>query len=69
MDRLLTAPEAKREAAAQALCKNLSTQAPILPICFENISVLLPSGAVDKITPTAANPFYDFSSWNIHLEK
>ena len=69
VDRLLSAPEEKREAAAQALCKNLSTQAPILPICFENISVLLPSGAVDKITPTAANPFYDFSSWKIHLEK
>ena len=67
-DRLLSAPSEKRDAAAESLCKNLAQQSPILPICFENVSVLIPSGAVDKITPTAANPFYDFSQWKIHLK-
>ena len=55
-----------RAAAVEALCGYLRRQAPITPVCFKNASVLLPSGAVDPIAPTAADPFYDLSSWNVH---
>lgn len=58
-----------REAALLALCQQLQQECPILPICFKNVSVLLPAGAVETITPTAANPFYDLSSWQIDIEK
>lgn len=63
----LKAPEAQRSEAAFALCRQLQQEMPILPICFKNVSVLLPSDAVDAITPTAANPFYDFSDWQLHM--
>ena len=70
-DRLLTeylqADEASRTGAMQALCQYLQQQAPILPICFKSVSVLLPSGAVESITPTAANPFYDLPQWKINM--
>ena len=69
-DRLLTeylqADEASRTGAMQALCQYLQQQAPILPICFKSVSVLLPSGAVESITPTAANPFYDLPMEDQH---
>lgn len=68
IDKAMAAPESKRHSAMDALCKQLAQDAPILPICFKNISVLVPTGAVDTITPTAANPFYNFPSWKIHLE-
>jgi hypothetical protein len=28
----------------------------------------MPGGAVDKITPTAANAFYGLSSWKLHIK-
>ncbi len=68
IDKALAAPESKRHTAVDALCKQLATDAPILPIGFKSVSVLVPTGAVDAITPTAANPFYNFSDWKIHLQ-
>lgn len=59
----------QRSKAMLALCQNLSAQAPFLPVCFKNISVLLPSGAVEAITPTAANPFYNMTAWQINLSR
>lgn len=67
LNSYLTADDdAARTAAMEALCQNFTAQAPFLPICFKNISVLLPSGAVETITPTATNPFYNITAWQIN---
>lgn len=65
----LSADNTQRIDAFQSLCLQLQQESPILTVCFKNISVLLPSGAVESITPTAANPFYDLPSWNIDMKK
>jgi len=58
-------PDTRHE-AARALYTYLQQQAPFAPVCFKNVSTLLPSGAVDKITPTATDPFYDLEQWTMH---
>lgn len=60
------ATEENRPAALRALCTYVQQYAPFAPVCFKNMSVLLPSGAVDTITPTAADPFRDLDQWVIH---
>ncbi len=69
LDAYLRAPQSQRAEAMEALCRHLAQEAPILPICFKNVSVLLPSGVVGPITPTATNPFYDLPSWEINIEQ
>ena len=69
LDEYLRVDDGTRSSAMLALCQHLQQQAPILPICFKSVSVLLPSGAVESITPTAANPFYDLPDWEIHMAK
>lgn len=64
-----TAAASDRAAAARALCETLRAQAPILPICFKSVSVLLPSGAVDGVIPTASDPFYNLPRWAVHWAK
>ena len=56
----------RRGDALRALCARLQSQSPFVPVCFKSISVLLPSGAVEGVTPTAADPFYDLKNWVIH---
>ena len=63
----LSADDAGREAAMLELCRHLSEQAPILPVCFKSVSMLLPSGAVENAIPTAANPFYNLAQWKIDI--
>ena len=58
-----------RAAAMELLCAHLRQQAPILPICFKSTSVLVQSGVVEGLTPTAANPFYRFSDCTVHLQE
>ena len=53
----------------EALCAHLSEQAPILPVCFSSSSVLYQTGVVTGLTPTMAEPFYNLSSCEIHLEE
>lgn len=65
---MLSAPEEERPAAAQELYAYFAQQCPILPICFKDISVLLPADAVEGVVPTAANPFYNLSQWRINIE-
>lgn len=69
LTRYLSSDDGDRQAAMQALCQSLQKQSPILPICFKRTSVLLTAGAVDTITPTAANPFYNLSAWKVNLSK
>lgn len=67
MAKLLSAAPEARAAAAEALCLHLRQTCPILPICFESMSVLLPSDVIGPITPTAANPFYRLDLWQIDM--
>jgi peptide/nickel transport system substrate-binding protein len=61
--------ETARAQAFSAFCTYFAQQSPLLPICFKTTSVLLQSGAVTQaITPTAANPFYGLSDWQLHLK-
>ncbi len=69
LQNALAASEADRTTAFLALCTQLSRECPILPICFKNTSVLLPSGTVQSVTPTAANPFYNLPEWEINMKK
>ena len=65
----LRSPESERSDAMLALCRQLQEDAPLLPVCFKSVSVLLPSGAVEAITPTAANPFYNLPEWKVDIAK
>lgn len=70
-DHLLTAYAAAsdRSAAAEALCKHLQSQAPILPVCFKSTSVLMQANVLDGLSPTMAEPFYNLSACTIHLRE
>ena len=66
LNSCLTADESGRPDALKALCRQLQSQTPIIPLCFKRTSVLLPYDAVDTITPTAADPFYHLENWVVH---
>lgn len=68
LQSLLSADESSRAQAARELCSHLQQQCPILPVCFKNISVLLPSDTVESVVPTAANPFYNLPEWKIDIK-
>ena len=55
--------------AMDSLCQVFREQSPILPVCFKRTSVLMTQGAVETITPTAANPFYGLKDWKINFKK
>ena len=62
--------ESRRTAAAGAdggLYQHLREAVPLIPVCFQSDSLLTHSGVVEHASPTAANVFYDFPSWTIHL--
>lgn len=61
-----TASDSGHADALKALCRRLQSQMPIVPICFKQTSVLLPYGAIDAITPTAADPFYALERWVVN---
>ena len=66
---LLSATEEQRQMAVETLCTHLHQTAPILPVCFKSTSVLVQGGVIEGLSPTAADPFHDFSSCTIHLQK
>lgn len=63
------AAAADRAGAMRALCEYLRTMAPIIPICFENSSVLVQSDVVENLTPAVREPFYNLSGCTIHLRE
>lgn len=71
MDQLLHAyassPDSK--AAMEAICKQLRSQAPILPLCFSATSILMQSDVISGLRPTSYEPFYDLENCSIHLQK
>ena len=66
IDQFLAA-EAERETAAAQLYGYLARQAPILPICFGVDSILTQTSVLDRLTPTAATPFYGLEHWDVTL--
>ena len=70
-DQLLAAYAAAtdRTAAMNALCAYLREQAPIIPICFQSTTVLVQSGVVEGLEPTAGEPFYNFPDCTVHLRE
>ena len=43
----------------------VAEDAPIIPLCFKNNSVLTHWGSEVEITPTQQNLFYLFSDWDL----
>ena len=65
MDSYRAAQGEKRTQAAAKLWKRLGEEAPIIPLCFKNGSLLTQWGQVRGMTPTQQNVFFGFESWNI----
>lgn len=72
MDQLLTAYQTaaakKRSAAASKLYEAVADEAPIVPLCFKNNSVLTHWSSESEITPTQQNLFYHFTDWKLQLD-
>lgn len=57
----------QRTAVMQELCRSFLQNQPLVPLCFKSVSVLMTGNAVDRITPTADDPFYQMENWTVHL--
>lgn len=68
-DALLSAMQSasgdQRKTAAQALFTYLEEQAPMVPICFKNGSVLTQWGRLSGLSPVRANVFAQLENWII----
>jgi peptide/nickel transport system substrate-binding protein len=60
---------ADRTRSMETVCARLSSQAPILPVCFKRTSVLTQADVVEGLSPTASDPFYDIAALTIHLKE
>ncbi len=56
------------EEAMEALCQVFQAEQPIIPLCFKSTAVLAQSHVLEHNTHTQANPFYNISQWDIHLD-
>ncbi len=65
LSALAGAEGAERSAAAGALFDLLNEQAPIVPICFKNGSVLTQWGRLSGLSPVRGDVFWQFEHWNI----
>lgn len=65
LTKFLTAAPEKRSEAASNLYQVVAEDAPIIPLCFKNNSVLTHWGSEVEITPTQQNLFYHFSDWDL----
>ena len=69
-DRLLGAFLANEtQSTAQAYFQHFEQTAPIAPSAFKSVSTQISAGLVENACPTAANPFYNFDQWTLHLEQ
>ena len=66
---LRTSTADTRAENAKLLCDHLSQTNPILPVCFKSTTVLVQSGVIEGLSPTAADPFYHLSACSIHLRQ
>ena len=65
LTKFLTAPAEKRAEAASKLYQAIAEEAPIIPLCFKNNSVLTHWSSEAVITPTQQNLFYHFADWDL----
>ena len=65
LDAYLQSDDAAAGETFAALCAVLREKAPFTPVCFKNVSLLLPSGTVTGTAPTAGDPFAGFADWKI----
>ena len=54
--------------ANATMFETFQSLSPIAVVCFKTQSVVIQGGAVEQITPTYNNPFYQLSDWQIHLK-
>ena len=66
-DAMLEACRTGGESAERGLYQHLQEAVPLIPVCFKSDSLLTHSGVVENAAPTAANIFYNFPDWTIHL--
>ena len=66
-DAILGAYQAGGGTEAYHLYQHIKETVPFIPVCFKNDSLLTHSGTVEDIQATAANIFYNFPDWTIHL--
>ena len=52
-----------RSSAAASLCSHLIQNAPIVPICFKNGSVLTQWGRLSGLDPVRDNVFHGLENW------
>ena len=57
-----------RMSTMRDLCEAIKTQAIILPICFNNMSVLTCADVIENLNPTVTEPFYNLSECVIHTK-
>lgn len=60
---------AARFAAGESLCNRLMAEAPLLPVCWKNTSVLTHEGVVEGMAATGANVFWNFADWTVRLRE
>ena len=60
-----TAQGENRTKAASDLFSYLNQQAPIVPVCFKNGSVLTQWGRVSGLSPVRGNVFYQLENWKL----
>ncbi|MBR3570543.1 MAG: ABC transporter substrate-binding protein [Oscillibacter sp.] len=63
------AASSDRTEGMKALCAHLKEQSPILPICFSSSTVLMQSNALENLSPTAAEPFYNLPECVFRLKQ
>ena len=66
-DTMLAACRTDPDGAGRGLYQHLRESVPLIPVCFKSDSLLTHSGVVENAAPTAANIFYNFPDWTIHL--
>ena len=63
----MTAPDLKRQEACDAMCQELLTSAPIIPVCFEERVVISHLGVIRGLNPNQYNTFTGITDWTINL--
>ena len=58
---------ADRVEGMKSICALLKEQAPIVPICFACDTTLMQSNALENLSPTAAEPFYNLTECVFHV--
>lgn len=66
LDAFRAAEPSQRTAAAEALCLQLQTDVPLIPLYFSCSDLMVTQGAVENAAPTAADPFCGLEDWIVH---